>query len=342
MTGVGKGRVLALGLPLLQVLTIAEFRAILAHEFAHFYSGDTRLAPWVYKARSTMVRVFQNLNKKSEVISVLTRFAIIALVHMVLMGGLTLYWKFFIWITQLISRRQEYRCDELACHIAGSDALIEALRKLRKSAAILGPYWSTIVLPIASSGYQPQIADGFARFLAAPQNEKTASDVLEKEISSTKSNTLDTHPPLSKRIVRARSIGIAMTQDDVRPAVSLIDHLGPLEADLLRRMIPALKTTELKPMSWETAGVDVYVPLWRKQIAGCLPLFLNETLATFPELIVGSRPLADKILNPPGMLLNSTQREDRAMGLLVPALALSLYEKGWALHIQPGAFYLDH
>ena len=68
---------LAIGLPLLQTLTIEEFRALLAHEFAHFYSGDTRLGPWVFRGRETMVRVFNNLGKKSQIMGMLTRWAIV-------------------------------------------------------------------------------------------------------------------------------------------------------------------------------------------------------------------------------------------------------------------------
>src|SRR5215831_15860509 len=44
VTEVRSKRILAIGLPLLGALTVAQFRAILAHEFAHYYGGDTRLA----------------------------------------------------------------------------------------------------------------------------------------------------------------------------------------------------------------------------------------------------------------------------------------------------------
>ena len=44
IVGIGSHRILALGLPLLATLSVAELRGLLAHEFAHFYSGDTRLA----------------------------------------------------------------------------------------------------------------------------------------------------------------------------------------------------------------------------------------------------------------------------------------------------------
>ena len=61
--GFGRRRILALGLPLLQILTIKQFRAVLAHEFAHYYAGDTRLGPWVYDARRSLIRVYENLGK---------------------------------------------------------------------------------------------------------------------------------------------------------------------------------------------------------------------------------------------------------------------------------------
>ena len=43
MLGFGSRRVMALGYPLLAVLTVSEFRAVIAHEFAHYYGGDTGL-----------------------------------------------------------------------------------------------------------------------------------------------------------------------------------------------------------------------------------------------------------------------------------------------------------
>src|SRR6266853_1614359 len=43
--GFGSRRVMGVGLPLLGALNISQFRAILAHEFAHYYGGDTRLGP---------------------------------------------------------------------------------------------------------------------------------------------------------------------------------------------------------------------------------------------------------------------------------------------------------
>ena len=59
--GFGSRRVMGIGLPLLSVLTVAQFRAVLAHEFAHYYGGDTSLGPWVYKTKMAMVRTFRTV-----------------------------------------------------------------------------------------------------------------------------------------------------------------------------------------------------------------------------------------------------------------------------------------
>lgn len=45
LLGFGSRRVMALGLPLLKILTVSEARAVIAHEFGHFYGGDTKLGP---------------------------------------------------------------------------------------------------------------------------------------------------------------------------------------------------------------------------------------------------------------------------------------------------------
>jgi heat shock protein HtpX len=49
--GFGSQRIMGLGLPLFSVLSVSQFRAILAHEFAHYYGGDTSLGPWVYRTQ---------------------------------------------------------------------------------------------------------------------------------------------------------------------------------------------------------------------------------------------------------------------------------------------------
>src|SRR5437867_9295895 len=64
--GFGSRRVMGLGLPLFQIVSIPEFEAILAHEFGHYHAGDTRLGPWVYKTRSGIGRTIGNLARVGQ------------------------------------------------------------------------------------------------------------------------------------------------------------------------------------------------------------------------------------------------------------------------------------
>src|SRR5437660_12228244 len=59
--GFGSRRIMAVGLPLLSVLNISEFRGLVAHEFGHYQSGDTSIGPWVYKTQAAMIRSFQSI-----------------------------------------------------------------------------------------------------------------------------------------------------------------------------------------------------------------------------------------------------------------------------------------
>lgn len=54
VTGIGSQRVMGIGLPLLQTLTVGELRAVLAHEFGHYSSVDVKLGPWIYKTRAAI------------------------------------------------------------------------------------------------------------------------------------------------------------------------------------------------------------------------------------------------------------------------------------------------
>lgn len=63
LMGFGSRRVMGIGTPLLRVLQVDELRAVLAHEMGHFYGGDTRLGPWIYKTRGALARTVVNLER---------------------------------------------------------------------------------------------------------------------------------------------------------------------------------------------------------------------------------------------------------------------------------------
>lgn len=59
--GVGSRRVMGLGLPLIQTLTVEQLRAVIAHEFGHFHGGDVKMGPWIYQTRAAIGRAIHAL-----------------------------------------------------------------------------------------------------------------------------------------------------------------------------------------------------------------------------------------------------------------------------------------
>jgi Zn-dependent protease with chaperone function len=338
--GIGSRRVMGLGLPLMQMITVSQFRAVLAHEFGHYYGGDTRLGPLVYRTRAAMVRTLINLTNPSGPMRALTRIAIARLAHVLVIAGLKGYWTLFLRATQMVSRRQESRADELACSLAGSQALIDGLSAIQKASTAMTPFWQTELAPVLQAGYRPPIAAGFGHFVAAPGIAKALSEQLEAELRKTGTNSYDTHPPLRSRIAAARALPYTKPLESEAGAIALIDQLDILELQLLRARFPQLKAAELRTVQWDKVGTDVYIPIWRNFTAEYAPVLAGLTAGSLPEAVKNLAGMGARMRDPKGMLLAHEQRANRAAALLWMSLALALIDAGWELRTQPGESYL--
>jgi Zn-dependent protease with chaperone function len=164
--GFVSGRVMALALPLFDQLTVSELRAIVAHEFGHYAAGHTGLGTWVYRA----VRKIETATAVAGAVPILD-------------GVFELWAEVFLRLAMPIARQHELAADELACRVAGPEALISALAKFNR-----GPH-GEIASPVA--GWEP--------------------------------NLHETHPPLHARMALAANYPPVPTgsQDD-RPASVLL------------------------------------------------------------------------------------------------------------------------
>jgi Zn-dependent protease with chaperone function len=59
---------MVIGVPLLAVVSVPQFRAVVAHEFGHYHHGDTRLGPWVYGTRAAVIRTIVTLSEHGRTI----------------------------------------------------------------------------------------------------------------------------------------------------------------------------------------------------------------------------------------------------------------------------------
>jgi heat shock protein HtpX len=336
MMGFGGQRIMGLGLPLLGALNISQFRAILAHEFAHYYGGDTKLGPLLHRTQMAMVRTFQNMGSVGTVM----RVALMQLLYKGVFGILNWYWLLFLRAINFVSRRQEFRADELACIVAGPQSLASGLNIVHIVGRAWPGYWRAEVLPLLNQGCLPSIAEGFAMFLAAPGIAKQAAQSIETEMREGKTEPYDSHPPLRDRIAASRTFSKPSQPEDPRPAWSLLEDGMAAEKEFLEMLNPDLPKDALKRVAWEDQGSSVLIPSWTSSVTEYGAVLKGITVGNLSESMGKIPEIAAYIPDPRGMLLTRQQRTDRARSFLGTAFALALVKNGWLLHASPGEFHL--
>jgi Zn-dependent protease with chaperone function len=299
-------RVMLLGLPLLQVLTISEMRAVLAHEFGHYHGGDTRLAPWIYKTREAIIRTVQHLSSSGSVL------------HLPFVW----YGKLFLRVTQAISRHQEFAADTLAARTVGARPLTTGLRTIFGAALAYHNYFLEEVVPVLGAGFVPPLAEGFSQFLREPRVADAVDKATQEEMTKPKTDPYDSHPSLPDRLKALEGLPPGPEPANEPPALSLLDNASgaemPLAVGLMKPGTPALR-----PVLWRDVGIEVQVPYWEARVRREAQVLAGQTVADIPRLM------------PPG---NSATESRRTRLVTVgAALAVALAGSGWTIESQPGA-----
>lgn len=317
--GVGSRRVMGLGLPLMQILSVTQLRAVLAHEFGHYYGGDTRLGPLVYNMRGAIGRTVCNLARQNSIL-----------------------YKPFAWygsgalrLTQGVSRQQERAADELAARTVGAKPLADALRAIHSGAIAYVPYLQQEDTPLLGLSVRPAFGQGFGHFLAAPRVEKAVAEETEREIAQGKSDPYDSHPPLRERLAELAKLTQGENPEADAAAASLLRGLDSLEAELLAFITGKSEIKSWRSVVWEKVGEEVYLPSWQKAASKYQQELQRVRPADFPQiaadLIAFGRRFSEKTELPPADVLKG-----RASQVVGAAFAKALHERGWALRADPG------
>jgi heat shock protein HtpX len=331
LVGFGSRRVMGVGLPLLAILNVSQFRGVMAHEFAHYYAGDTRLGPWIYKTRTAIIRGFQNIEPLGRV-----PISALRLMHVLVSKILELYFATFLRATSWISRQQEYRADELACIVGGSQALIEGLRAIHGARPAWQEYWNSEALPVVRMGSLPPIGEGFSLFTTAPNIYEQIKTNLDDEIELAMTSPYDSHPTLRDRVAAAEDLGGICQQQNGQPALSLLDNPEATELLFIQQTDSGLRGKDFVPVRWDEVGKKVTLPAWRDFVSLYEGLLQGLTLELLPSVIPQVPELGSHIQDPTGMLLTPAQRTRRGGQLLAAGFAVSLINHGWKLRTQPG------
>jgi Zn-dependent protease with chaperone function len=338
LLGFGSRRVMHLGLPPMATLTVSQFRAVLAHEFAHYYSGDTRLWPWLHKTREALARTVHNLAPDSMP-GILTRNAVTGWAYLLAASLVFAYWSAFFRLSNFVLRKHEYRADELAARIAGPTAFAGALKQISVGRSAFLAYFNTQFLPLLDLGYRPELGDGFARFLRTPIGAMFIGNSMLAERWELKLTQLSTHPPLRHRTDALGHLPEPFRLADDSSAVHLLGSVDSVEAELVKFAVKGTRGP-LQAVSWDRIAEDALLPAWRAAARNHRELLAPYTVDRLPEAIAAAAEIGDRIPDAAGRLLTRAQRHHRGLEFVWHALAVVLVLEGWEIRAELSKVHL--
>lgn len=327
--GIGSRRVMGIGLPLFHLMTVDELSSVLAHEFGHFYGGDTALGPWIYKTRAAIIRTVESLGNTNQWLQI----------------PFAAYARMFLRITNGVSRQQEFTADQLAARTVGAKATTSGLQKVHKYGLAFDSYFRQEYVPLLESGFRPPLLTGFDLFLKAPQINEAVNNYYMEQTKEGQSNPYDTHPSLKDRLAALRHLPPGESRNEYE-AVTLLP--GPMEkfVDLL---LKAMVTQEevyrnLKLIRWEEAVDCAFLPHWQESVETYRPVLKDRTAGMLPETARNFPVLFEKMVKVSNFLPPNVQpaqvpadRQLEVVNKLIGcALVLALRREGWGIQANPG------
>jgi Zn-dependent protease with chaperone function len=180
---------LLLGLPLMQSLTPDEFKAVLAHEFAHSSGGHGRFGNWLYRIRRSWDQIFEQIaRQRTRGGIVLTKF-------------IQWFWPIFNAHAFVLARANEYEADACSVRLAGADAASSALMRLPIGNSLLDEkFWPQVLARVTKDKEPPTGIFLQMRKLmsSSPASEDAARWIRQAFLAET--NSADTHPCLKDRL----------------------------------------------------------------------------------------------------------------------------------------------
>jgi heat shock protein HtpX len=213
-------RGLVLGLPLMRLMSVQQFKAVLAHEYAHYYGGDTIVGGWMARIERRLARMVDELAEG----------------HVVAAIPVAAYADLVFSVSNRINRREEFLADERAARAYGGGVLAGFLRDSPGWRMAFAEY---IHRRTAAQDTRRGVVTEFPSFLESPDIQKLMRFGLFREMEVRTAR--GTHPSLRDRLARVRAIGDPEIIDG-RAASQIIRSFDELELRLFvhwARHLPA-------------------------------------------------------------------------------------------------------
>ena len=206
---------LQLGVPLLTALSIAELKAVLAHEIGHFGRSHERFEAWIYRQRTTW-RMLQRKFERPTTFAdrILARFY----------GWYALYFQAY---TLVLARNLEYSADRAAAKATHPGALANALTKIVLMGRFLEEeFWPRLMEQVEKSPQPPYLPYSMMpRAFGLAQKQWSRQDWLERSLRTFAAEG-DTHPSLGERFAALNIQPAPPTYSPDRCALSLLGSHG--------------------------------------------------------------------------------------------------------------------
>ena len=129
---------LEIGLGLVNVVTLGELKAVLAHEFGHFAQRSMAVGRWVYISQQIAGHVVARRDALDKLLAQLSRIDlrvawvgwILSIIVWSIRSMMDVLFRGVLLAQRALSRQMEFQADLVAVSLTGSDALIHALHKL--------------------------------------------------------------------------------------------------------------------------------------------------------------------------------------------------------------------
>ncbi len=225
LLGLRKGeRVMVIGMPFIEALTVDQLRGVIAHELGHYAGGDTRLSGLTYRAGVSIGRTIRNVGDDTW------------------LGRLfDAYGRMYLRISQRVRRQQELTADAAAVRLAGRENHMTALRRTEVTGYAFDHFLRRYLAPLWARGCDAENAfEGYRALLADPKRQEELAS-LEVAVQEDATDPYDSHPALAERLAHAERLPEGPSAGhDSRPARDLL-----VDADDIERQVGALLTRQL-------------------------------------------------------------------------------------------------
>jgi Zn-dependent protease with chaperone function len=127
-----------IGLALVNVLTLSEIKAVLAHEFGHFAQRSMAIGGWVYIAQQIAAHIVAKRDALDKFLQTLSNIDVrvawigwvLSLVVWSIRSLMDTLLRLVVLAQRALSRQMEFQADLVAVSLTGSDELVHALHKL--------------------------------------------------------------------------------------------------------------------------------------------------------------------------------------------------------------------